>query len=148
MEMGALDEVQDTDYQNVLQSAGKIARCLSSVPLKQRRGQRTYNKDDLEVAEQALSDDVQRLLTSPHAQVVSPPPSMSREATMALRALYDVVQVMIDAGDDASKYEKELEAAVKRVVTAVHPEHTIEEEKSGEKDKKGTPDDYCTGTIS
>jgi len=145
MELNALDDVQDINYLNVLKSVENVAR---SVTTKQRRGQRMIDKDVLEVAEQALSDDVQRLLASPHAQVVSPPREYNREQTMALRALYDMTQVMIDAGDDASKYEKELETAVRRAVTALEPEHTFEEEESDEKDRKGTLDDHRTETIS
>ncbi|KAF2799651.1 hypothetical protein K505DRAFT_356360 [Melanomma pulvis-pyrius CBS 109.77] len=128
MAFDSAEQIADSDFCNVVQDIADVAHFTA-----------TNHVSELEKARRHLGEGMDRLLTSPHAQLPAQPAlELSGDAITALRSLWAVIQDMKNAapGEDGSR-ETELKAAVRRAVTSLDPAHTFTEEKmEAGKDKK------------
>jgi hypothetical protein len=137
-------EIEDVDFHNVVQGIGHVAHFAAATPTRARRGVRSSNVSELDIARGNLREDMHRLITSPHTQPRAQPAlELGGDAITAIRSLWTVLQKMKSAvpGEAVSR-EAELKAAVRRAVTSLNPAHTFtdEEMEEGTEDDRGRPD--------
>jgi hypothetical protein len=127
----SLDDVQDTDCYNVLQSLKDVEHELeaSAATNKGEKGIRRRNNGLAEAAK-GLREDMQRLLDSPHTQIQMLQPSaleLDRSEIAAMRALWDVLQDLVKAPTEVATSkgsELRLRAAMIKAITAIDPSWT------------------------
>ncbi|OMP82898.1 3-isopropylmalate dehydrogenase [Diplodia seriata] len=142
-------QVKDTDFLNVIQDIKDIAHHTAATSAKARPGLRTNHASELRTAQQNLSEDIQRLVRSPHVQREQPALGLSGDAIAAMRSLWTAIQAMKRATPEDVDWDwktRTLDAAVCQAINTLDPKHPLPEkgpEESDEKTKRKANGDHC-----
>lgn len=146
-----LDSVKDSDFHNVLQDIEDVVHHTAATSTKGRRGFRNNHATELDEAKRNLTEDMQRLVTSPHVQQEQSVLHPNKHVFGAYRALWTAIEHMKKTAPGDADWEARMEAvddAVLRTVKALDPEHPITKEKieaaygKNKSEGKGKPSDH------
>jgi hypothetical protein len=123
----------DSDFINVIQGVMDVIHHTNAAPTdgQPKKGvRRSTSMSELNKHKANLKTDMERLITSPHAQPINQPGlSLSPEAIRAFRALWKLLQGMMNAvPKETNNQASDLKTAVQRVVMSLDPTRPIFEE--------------------
>ena len=140
MAFDSIEDIKDSDFRNGIQDVSDVVHSTAAASTKTTRGISNNDISNIEAAKRNLND-LNHLITSLHAilEPKEPKRELDDHAIAALHCLQAAIQDFKNATpEEAGLKDAEMDAAVKRAVTAMNPKRTFTEETAGTaKDKKG-----------